>query len=219
MSETLNENAASPQVGWKGMPAAVAHQIWNYIGMQGVDRETARDLFREADNAIWEATAHRATSDNHAYLVKTGIGAIRHWFRDRRLLIRIPGYLYDRGQAAEHMKKILPLDDGSDNDDGSPGLSMAELVGEEFESDLVEELDLSEKRQQIMEHLWRLTRAERSVMESLLAGQSIKEIAKRRRVRVGCVYAQRQKAIAKLRRLLAPSGPDSSSRPHEDAEK
>ena len=40
-------------------------------------------------------------------------------------------------------------------------------------------------------------------MEALLAGQSIREIARRRRVRVGCVYAQRSKAISKLRRLVA----------------
>ena len=40
-------------------------------------------------------------------------------------------------------------------------------------------------------------------MESLLAGQTIREIARRRRVRVGCVYAQRSKAIVKLRKLIA----------------
>lgn len=40
-------------------------------------------------------------------------------------------------------------------------------------------------------------------MESLLAGQSIRDIARRRHVRVGCVYAQRSKAITKLRRLVS----------------
>jgi len=39
-------------------------------------------------------------------------------------------------------------------------------------------------------------------MESLLSGQTIREIARRRHVRVGCVYAQRSKAIIKLRKLL-----------------
>jgi len=173
------------------MDPAVAHQIWNYIGMLGVDRETARDLYQEAETAIWEAEAHRATRDCHSYLVKTGIGAIRHWLRDRYSLIRIPGYLHDRGQASEHMKTILPLED------------MSELVGQRFEEDLVERLSVTSKRSQVARLLPRLTSAERQVMESLLAGQSIREIARRRRVRVGCVYAQRSKAISKLRKLVS----------------
>jgi hypothetical protein len=51
-------------------------------------------------------------------------------------------------------------------------------------------------------------------MESLLAGQSIRDIARSRRVRVGCVYAQRSKAIVKLRRLIAEqaSPPEDLSR-------
>lgn len=174
------------------MDAAVAHQIWNYIGMLGVDRETARDLYQEAETAIWDASAHRATSTNHSYLVKTGIGAIRHWLRDRLALIRIPGYLHDRGQAAEHMKTILPLDD------------MTELIGQRFEDDLLEQLTLTSKRSEVIRLLPLLANAERQVIESILAGQSIREIAKRRRVRVACVYAQRSKAINKLRRLVAP---------------
>jgi RNA polymerase sigma factor (sigma-70 family) len=173
------------------MDPAVAHQIWNYIGMLGVDRETARDLYQEAETAIWEAAAHRATRECHSYLVKTGIGAIRHWLRDRYALIRIPGYLHDRGQASEHMKTILPLEE------------MSELVGQRFEEDLVEQLSVTSKRSLVLGLLPRLTSAERQVMDSLLSGQSIREIARRRRVRVGCVYAQRSKAISKLRRLVA----------------
>ena len=92
------------------MDPAVAHQIWNYIGMLGVDRETARDLYQEAETAIWEAQAHRATRECHSYLVKTGIGAIRHWLRDRYSLIRIPGYLHDRGQAAGARLNEAPHD-------------------------------------------------------------------------------------------------------------
>lgn len=173
------------------MDPAVAHQIWNYIGMLGVDRETARDLYQEAETAIWEASAHRATRECHSYLVKTGIGAIRHWLRDRYSLIRIPGYLHDRGQASEHMKTILPLED------------MSEVVGQQFEEDLVERLSVNSKRAQVMRLLTRLTSAEREVMEALLAGRSIRQISRQRKVRVGCVYAQRSKAIAKLRKLLA----------------
>jgi RNA polymerase sigma factor (sigma-70 family) len=173
------------------MDAAVAHQIWNYIGMLGVDRETARDLYQEAETAIWEASTHRATHECHSYLVKTGIGAIRHWLRDRYSLVRIPGYLHDRGQAASHMKTIIPLED------------MTELVGHRFEDDLVERLSVHMRRDQVWRLLTRLTRAERQVMESLLSGQSIRDIARERRVRVGCVYAQRSKAISKLRRLVA----------------
>jgi RNA polymerase sigma factor (sigma-70 family) len=186
------------------MEPAVAHQIWNYIGMLGVDRETARDLYQEAETAIWEAEAHRATRECHSYLVKTGIGAIRHWLRDRYSLIRIPGYLHDRGQAAEHMKTILPLED------------MGEVVGQRFEDELVERLNVNEKRSLVMSLLSRLTSAERHVMESLLAGQSIREIARRRRVRVGCVYAQRSKAISKLRRLVAEGAPEGAYGEHED---
>jgi RNA polymerase sigma factor (sigma-70 family) len=173
------------------MDAAVAHQVWNYIGMLGVDRETARDLYQEAQTAIWEAEAHRATHECHSYLVKTGIGAIRHWLRDRYSLVRIPGYLHDRGEAALHMKTIVPLED------------MNETVGHRFEDDLLERLDVAERRQKVRQLLARLTRAEREVMECLLAGQSIRDIARQRRVRVGCVYAQRSKAIMKLRKLLA----------------
>jgi len=172
------------------MDAAVAHQIWNYIGMLGVDRETARDLYQEAETAVWEASTHRATYECHSYLVKTGIGAIRHWLRDRYALIRIPGYLHDRGEAASHMKTMLPLEE------------MTELVGHRFEEGLVEDLSVAMRREQVRRLLSRLTRAERQVMESLLSGQSIRDIARQRRVRVGCVYAQRSKAISKLRKLV-----------------
>ena len=185
------------------MDPAVAHQIWNYIGMLGVDRETARDLYQEAETAIWEASAHRATRECHSYLVKTGVGAIRHWLRDRYSLIRIPGYLHDRGQASEHMKTILPLEE------------MSELVGQQFEEDLVERLSVNTRRSQVLRLLPRLTSAEREVMEALLAGQSIRQISRQRRVRVGCVYAQRSKAISKLRKLLAEGTQPSS---HEDEE-
>jgi RNA polymerase sigma factor (sigma-70 family) len=173
------------------MEAAVAHQIWNYIGMLGVDRETARDLYQEAETAIWEAAAHRATYECHSYLVKTGIGAIRHWLRDRYSLVRVPGYLHDRGEAALHMKTIVPLED------------MNETVGHRFEDALLERLDTAYLHKRVLTLLPRLTRAERQVMEALLAGQTIRDIARRRKVRVGCVYAQRSKAIFKLRQLLA----------------
>jgi len=172
------------------MDAAVAHQIWNYIGMLGVDRETARDLYQEAETAIWEAAAHRATHECHSYLVKTGIGAIRHWLRDRYSLVRVPGYLHDRGEAAKHMKTIVPLED------------MNETVGHRFEDDLLDRLDMVSLRKRILRLLPHLTRAERQVMEALLSGKSIRDIARTRKVRVGCVYAQRSKAILKLRKLL-----------------
>ena len=173
------------------MDAPVAHQIWNYIGMLGVDRETARDLYQEAETAIWEAAAHRATYECNRYLVKTGVGAIRHWLRDRYSLVRVPGYLHDRGEAALHMKTIVPLED------------MNETVGHRFEDDLLERLDTAYLHKRVLRLLPRLTRAERQVMEALLGGQSIRDIARRRKVRVGCVYAQRSKAIHKLRTLLA----------------
>jgi RNA polymerase sigma factor (sigma-70 family) len=173
------------------MEEVIASQIWNYIGMLGVDSETARDLYQEAETAIWEAAKHRATDDTHSYFVKTGIGAIRHWLRDRYSLVRIPGYLHDRGEATSHMKTIVPLED------------MNETVGTQFEDDLVERLDVALLRQRVIALLPRLTKAERQVMDALLTGRSIREIAKERRVRVGCVYAQRSKAILKLRNLLA----------------
>lgn len=176
------------------MEPAVARQIWNYISMLGVDRETARDLFQEAATAIWEAAEHRATRECHSYLVKTGIGAIRHWLRDRYPLIRIPGYLHDRGEAAAHMKTVLPLDE------------MTEQVGYRFEDGLIEQLSFETKREQVYRLLRCLTPAERQVMEALLAGRSIREIARSRRVRVGCVYAQRSKAISKLRKLVMEEG-------------
>ena len=173
------------------MDAAVAHQVWNYIGMLGVDRETARDLYQEAETAVWEAATLRATRECHSYLVKTGIGAIRHWLRDRYSLVRVPGYLHDRGEASKHMKTIVPLED------------MTETVGHRFEDDVLDRLDVTSRRRQLGHLLSRLTRAERQVMESLLSGESIREIARRRNVRVGCVYAQRSKAIVKLRRLIS----------------
>jgi RNA polymerase sigma factor (sigma-70 family) len=167
-----------------------------------VDRETARDLYQEAETAVWEASTHRATHECHSYLVKTGIGAIRHWLRDRYAIIRIPGYLHDRGEAASHMKTMLPLDE------------MTELVGHRFEEGLVEDLSVATRRRQVRRLLPRLTRAERQVMESLLSGQSIRDIARERRVRVGCVYAQRSKAISKLRKLVL----DDSSFADEEAQ-
>ena len=172
------------------MDAAVAHQIWNYISMLGVDRETARDLCQEAETAIWQAEECRATHECHSYLVKTGIGAIRHWLRDKYCLVRIPGYLHDRGEAKDHVKTILPLDE------------LTETGGVHFEGDLLESMSLCQKRFEIQGMLHRLTGAERAVISALLEGRSIGEIARERRVRVGCIYSQRSKAIDKLRKFL-----------------
>jgi RNA polymerase sigma factor (sigma-70 family) len=172
------------------MEAAVAHQIWNYISMLGVDRETARDLYQEAQAAVWQAAERRATRECHSYLVKTGIGAIRHWLRDKYCLIRIPGYLHDRGQASEHVKTIVPLDE------------VTETSGLHFEEDLLDHMSTRQKRSEIEAMLHLLTGAERAVIAALLQGRSIGEIARERRVRVGCIYSQRSKAIDKLRRLL-----------------
>jgi len=191
LSQVASISATAVTGDIAAMEAAVAHQIWNYIGMLGVDRETARDLYQEAETAIWEAAAHRATYECNSYLVKTGVGAIRHWLRDRYSLVRVPGYLHDRGEAALHMKTIVPLED------------MNETVGHRFEDDLLERLDTAYLHKRVLRLLPRLTRAERQVMDALLGGQSIRDIARRRKVRVGCVYAQRSKAISKLRKLLA----------------
>jgi RNA polymerase sigma factor (sigma-70 family) len=175
------------------MNTAVAQQIWNYIGMLGVDRDTARDLYQEAESAIWEAATHRATRDCHSYLVKTGVGAIRHWLRDRYCLIRIPGYLHDRGQAALHTKTVVPLDD------------VSEHLGTDFEHEALDRIRLHDQRSMVEQLLPRLTHAERNVMQALLRGRSVREIARQRQVRVGCIYAQRSKAIDKLRRLVTES--------------
>ena len=192
------------------MDRALAHQIWNYIGMLGVDRETASDLYQEAETAIWEAEVHRLDtniSPGRTYLVKTGIGAIRHWLRDYYALIRIPGYLHDRGEATEHMKTIFSLDEIRDDS----SVANHPALGVEFEGDLVEGYDLADKRERVKQLLSRLTRAEREVMEALLADQSIRDIARKRGVRVGCVYAQRSRAIRKLRKLVI--NPDSPLAP------
>jgi len=183
------------------MDPAVAHQIWNYIGMLGVDRETTKDLYSEAQDAIWEADTHRATRDCHAYLVKTGVGAMRHWLRDRYGIIRIPGYLHDRGEASDHMKTIVPLED------------ITETVGDRFEDGVLEGMEKRVRIEQIIRYFPALTRAERDVMEGLLSGQTVKDIAREREVRVGCVYAQRSKAMAKLKKLAA----DDAAREEEDA--
>jgi len=172
------------------MNAIVSQQIWNYIRTLGVDRDTSHDLFQEAQAAVWEASEMRATHECQAYLVKTAIGAIRHWLRDKYCLIRVPGYLHDRGEAASHTKVILPLDDFTDSGDGC------------FEEGLLEGLSLKQQKDRVIKLLAHLSRAERMVMEGLLSGRSIREIARQRKVRVGCVYAQRSRAIDKLRRLL-----------------
>jgi RNA polymerase sigma factor (sigma-70 family) len=172
------------------MNAAVAQQIWNYIRTLRVDRDTAYDLYQEAQTAVWSASTTRATRECQAYLVKTAIGAIRHWLRDKYCLIRVPGYLHDRGEAPQHIKTILPLDDLNDTGEAC------------FEDGLLEEMSLEQQKAAVQSLLTQLTRAERTVMEGLLSGRSIREIARQRRVRVGCVYAQRSRAIDKLRRLL-----------------
>jgi RNA polymerase sigma factor (sigma-70 family) len=172
------------------MNGIVSQQIWNYIRTLGVDRDTARDLFQEAQAAVWEASEMRATRECQAYLVKTAIGAIRHWLRDKYCMIRVPGYLHDRGEASQHTKVILPLDDFTDSGDGC------------FEEQLLEGLSLDQRKDEVLRLLPHLSRAERLVMEGLLSGRSIREIARQRKVRVGCVYAQRSRAIDKLRRML-----------------
>jgi len=50
---------------------------------------------------------------------------------------------------------------------------------------------------------WR--RHELQYIEALLCGRSLREIAEERKVRVGCVYAQRRRLIQKLRRLIGES--------------
>jgi len=172
------------------MNTPISQQIWNYIRTLGVDRDTAFDLYQEAQAAVWQASTSRATRECQAYLVKTAIGAIRHWLRDKYCLIRVPAYLHDRGEAAAHTKTILPLDDLTESGDGC------------LEEGLVDELSFRQQKAQVLGLLPHLSRAERVVIEGLLSGRSIREIARERRVRVGCVYAQRSRAIDKLRRLL-----------------
>lgn len=172
------------------MNPAVSQQVWNYIRTLRVDRDTAHDLYQEAQTAVWEASEMRATRECQAYLVKTAIGAIRHWLRDKYCLIRVPGYLHDRGEASAHTKAILPLDDFTDSGESC------------FEDGLVDDLSLAQQKAQVMDMLSHLTRSERMVMEGLLSGYSIRDIARQRKVRVGCVYAQRSRAIDKLRRLV-----------------
>ncbi len=196
MTEMPDEKAASPYGTWKGIPAVVSRRIWNYIDILGVDRETTRDLYQEAEDAIWEAAAHRAYDENHSYLVKTGIGAIRHWLRDRYSFIRVPGYLHDRGQAAEHSRTVLSLDGFEEVDTESS------LIGESFENEFLEQADLDAKRQELFEHLNCLTRAECEVLCSLLEGYSVREIAVHRQVRVSGIYTLRARAINKLKNLI-----------------
>lgn len=174
------------------MNPAVSQQIWNYIGTLGVDQDTALDLYQEARTAIWQAATFRATHECQSYLVKTGVGAIRHWLRDRYGLIRIPAYLHDRGEVALHAKAILPLDE----------LSEASCEST-FEDELLDRVALQQQRTQVWQLLHRLPRAERGVMAALLSGKTIRQIADERRVGMGSVYTQRSKAIARLRRFLA----------------
>ena len=94
------------------------------------------------------------------------------------------------------MKTILPLEETH------------ETVGERFEDTVLDRMGIAEQRRVVMQLLSRLTRAERQVMQALLTGQSIRQIARERRVRVGCVYAQRSKAIAKLRRMVMEELPE-----------
>lgn len=173
------------------MEAAVAYQIWNYIGRLGVGPDTAQDLYQEAETAVWQAVENRLTHECRAYLVKTGIGAIRHWLRDKYSLIRVPGYLYDRGKAAEYAKTIVPLNETT------------EKSGYCFEEELLDRMNTAHRRTQIETLLPRLTGAERTVMEMLLAGKSLSEIAGERNVHVSVPYNQRSRAINKLRKLVA----------------
>lgn len=172
------------------MNAVVSHQIWNYIGMLGLDRETALDLYQEAETAIWEVSVFRAYNDNHSYLVKTGIGVMRHWLRDRYNLIRIPGYLHDRKEASQHMKTIIPLEEAR------------ETTGYQFEDDCLDRLEDEAKHQQILALLPHLTKAERQVMIGLLNGLDYQTIANIKKVRISSVSNLKAKAIIKLQRLL-----------------
>jgi RNA polymerase sigma factor (sigma-70 family) len=172
------------------MSPVVAEQIRYFISTLRQDWDTSRDLYQEAEVAIWEAATQRATEDCHAYLIKTGIGAIRHWLRDRSRLIRIPGYLQESGQTATYAKTIVPLDD------------VSEHLGTDFEHEDLDRIRLDDQRSMVEQLLPRLTLAERNVMQLLLRGRSIREIARQRQVEEGCIYAQQSRAVRKLRRLL-----------------
>ena len=173
----------------------ISKYVWNYIRTLGVDRDTAYDLYQEAQAAVWQAATQRATDDCQAYLVKTAIGAMRHWLRDKYGIIRVPAYLHDRGEAKAHVKTILPLDDVTDSGDGC------------FEEDSVDRIAADETSAQIQALLPRLSKSERAVMEFLFAGLSIKEIAAARGVRCGCVYAQFARARTKLRKWMGVPEP------------
>jgi len=143
------------------MNTAVVQQIWNYIRTLNVDRDTAYDLYQEAQAAVWQASTQRATRECQAYLVKTAIGAIRHWLRDKYALVRVPAYLHERKQADQYSKVILPLDDFTDSGDG------------DFAEGLLEKITQDKNKERLIELLPFLSRAERTVMEGLLEGRSI----------------------------------------------
>lgn len=121
-------------------------------------------------------------------------GAIKHWLRDRARQIRIPGYVYDEGRAEEYAHELLSFD----------------LLGDRDGADQIDEIDraldrvtLANRRRAIEKAAEEyLTPAERKVLADILSGKSIKQIAAGKKVRVGCVYTQRHKAIARLRAVL-----------------
>lgn len=162
--------------------------IWNYIRTLGVDRDTALDLYQIAQVAVWEAATTRATRECQPYLVKTAIGAIRHYLRDKHAIVRVPAYLHDRGQAAEKSIAIMQLDD----------ITEAEAAEESQYEGLLQNI-VREEDQQLLEILLpRLSRAQEEVMRLLLKGLTVKETATRRGVKPGCVYAQRSAALGIL---------------------
>ena len=166
--------------------------IWNYIRTLGVDRDTAYDLYQEAQAAVWRAATTRATRECQAYLVKTAIGAIRHYLRDRHAIVRVPAYLHDRGQAKEKSVPILQLDDFTEC-----------AAEEESQYDELLQNMLREEDQQLLEILLpRLSRAQEEVMRLFLKGLTAREVAQRRGVRVGCVYAHRAAAVRILQRMI-----------------
>lgn len=175
------------------MERKTSRRIETYIHDLAVDPETANDLRQEAEIAIWQALTKRAKSPNcPTYLLKTGKGTIRNWFRARSRLVRIPGYLHDRGEADAHQKTIVPLE------------LFEESIGDSgFEEELLDRIEMEEFIAKIHQLFPILSPAERNTMRDLLAGKSITEIAKGHRVSRAVIYLQQARATSKIRKALS----------------
>jgi len=178
------------------METKIEKAVRSYIKKFGFDHDTNNDLLQEAEIAVFRANRERAKCYCLAYLTKTAKGAIRHYLRDKNNIIRIPGHLHDKKIAQDYFVELVSFD-------SVPNVKEKIIDNnQEFTEDILDKIECSERRDEILGLLYRLNKSEREIILYFMNGLSTQEIADMRSVKNKTIYMQKSRAIRKLKKLV-----------------